>query len=65
MDGSRSAMTGLAPIRQRAWPRPMVMVVLPSPAGVGVIAETTTSLPSGRPRRAGNADSKTLALVRP
>ncbi len=65
MDGSRSAMTGLAPIRQRAWPKPMVMVVLPSPAGVGVIEETTTSLPSGRSRLAWRADSKTLAFVRP
>src|SRR5262249_21251535 len=43
----------------------MVMVVLPSPAGVGVIEETTTSLPSGRSRRAWSAGNKTLALVRP
>jgi len=43
----------------------MVMVVLPSPAGVGVIEETTTSLPSGRSRRAWRAGSKTLAFVRP
>jgi hypothetical protein len=43
----------------------MVMVVLPSPAGVGVIEETTTSLPSGRDRRVARASSSTLALVRP
>jgi hypothetical protein len=32
-----------------ASPRPTVVVVLPSPAGVGVIAVTRISLPSGRP----------------
>jgi hypothetical protein len=55
MEGSRSAITGRAPDFHSAWPRPMVMVVLPSPAGVGVIDETTTSLPSGRVRRASSA----------
>src|SRR5262245_51560244 len=65
MDGSRSAMTGLAPMGQSACPRPMVMVVLPSPAGVGVIDDTTTSLPSGCPRRLASADRSTLALSRP
>src|SRR6266542_3570687 len=65
IDGSRSAMTGRAPTRQSAWPSPMVIVVLPSPAGVGVIAETTTSLPSGRAFRAWSAGSSALALARP
>ena len=65
IDGSRSAMTGRAPIRQSACPSPMVMVVLPSPAGVGVMDDTTTSLPSGWSRRAASARSSTLALSRP
>src|SRR5256886_2497762 len=43
----------------------MAMVVLPSPAGVGVIAVTTTSLPSGPALRARRAGSSTLALSRP
>ena len=37
------------PMRLRPSPRPTVVVVLPSPAGVGVMAVTRTSLPSGRP----------------
>ena len=65
IDGSRSAITGRAPAFHSAWPSPMVMVVLPSPAGVGVIEETTTSLPSGRERRAASASRSTLALERP
>jgi len=65
MDGSRSAMTGRAPMRQSACPSPMVMVVLPSPAGVGVMDDTTTSLPSGCSRRAARAGRTTLALSRP
>src|SRR5437016_12868485 len=43
----------------------MVMVVLPSPAGVGVIAVSTTSMPSGPALRARRAGSSTLALSRP
>src|SRR6266478_6647712 len=65
IDGSRRAMTGRPPTRHSAWPSPMVMVVLPSPAGVGVIEETTTSLPSGRPARAASAATRTLALSWP
>jgi hypothetical protein len=30
------------PMWRIAWPRPMVVVVLPSPSGVGVTAVTTT-----------------------
>ena len=41
------------------------MVVLPSPGGVGVMDETTTSLPFGRARRASSARTCTLALYRP
>ncbi len=65
MDGSRSAITGRAPTRDSACPMPMVMVVLPSPAGVGVMDDTTTSLPSGRSRRAASAPTRTLALSWP
>ena len=36
------------PMRFSASPRPTVVVVLPSPAGVGVMAVTRISLPSGR-----------------
>src|SRR5262245_13603803 len=43
----------------------MVMVVLPSPGGVGVMAETTTSWPFGRVRRVSSARTRTLALYRP
>ena len=35
------------PMRFRPSPRPTVVVVLPSPAGVGLIAVTRISLPSG------------------
>ena len=34
------------PMRFRPSPRPTLVVVLPSPAGVGVMAVTRTSLPS-------------------
>src|SRR4029079_17974310 len=37
----------LRPIRFRPWARPTVVVDLPSPSGVGVIAVTTTYLPRG------------------
>ena len=48
-----------------AWPRPTVVVVLPSPAGVGLMAVTSTSLPSGFPARRAKARSLILALYRP
>ena len=38
------------PIAFSPSPRPTVVVVLPSPAGVGLIAVTRISLPSGLPR---------------
>src|SRR3546814_10550276 len=38
--GSRRQIIALRPIRARPSPRPTVVVVLPSPAGVGVIAVT-------------------------
>ena len=47
-DGSRTQMAAFLPIRFSPSPRPTVVVVLPSPAGVGVIAVTRISLPRGR-----------------
>ena len=58
--GSRSAAALVTPMRASPCTRPIVVVVLPSPAGVGVIAETSTSLP--RRGRRMNAPSETLAL---
>ena len=43
--GSRSATTGFLPRFCSASARPTVVVVLPSPAGVGLMAVTSTSLP--------------------
>jgi len=48
MDGSRSAAMVAFPNLARAWASPMETVVLPSPAGVGVMAETRISDASGR-----------------
>ncbi len=41
------------------------VVVLPSPAGVGVIAVTLISFASGRSARRSRMERSTLALVRP
>jgi len=43
----------------------MVVVVLPSPAGVGLIAVTRISLPSGRLRRESMNGAAIFALWRP
>jgi len=50
------------PIRLSASVNPTVVVVLPSPAGVGVIAETTMSLPFGRLARDLMKSIDSLAL---
>ena len=63
-DGSRSATATRRPIFASPWVRPIEIVVLPSPALVGVIAETSTSRPSGRPD-AARASSFTFALSWP
>ncbi len=47
-DGSRKHTTAFLPIRFKPSFKPTEVVVLPSPAGVGVIAVTRISLPSGR-----------------
>jgi hypothetical protein len=46
-DGSRTQTIARLPIAFNASPKPTVVVVLPSPAGVGVMAVTRMSLPSG------------------
>jgi hypothetical protein len=54
------------PIRLRPWASPTVVVDLPSPSGVGVMAVTTTYLPRGFSASSRRMASKvTLALVRP
>ena len=60
-EGSRSAAAARSPMRLRPSVRPTVTVVLPSPAGVGLIAVTKTSWPWGSRR----ASSGILALVLP
>ena len=51
------------PIAFSASPKPTVVVVLPSPAGVGEIAVTRISLPSGRDLHAGDQRVRKLRLV--
>ena len=46
-DGSRRHIIAFLPMKLSASVRPTVVVVLPSPAGVGVIAVTRISLPFG------------------
>ena len=64
-DGSRSAITVFLPMRLSASPRPIVVVVLPSPAGVGLIAVTRTSLPSGRSASESRKSRSSLAMWLP
>jgi hypothetical protein len=45
--------------------KPTEVVVLPSPAGVGVMAVTSTSLPSGRSFRDATKSWESFALVGP
>ena len=63
IDGWRSARATFCPIFFKPCDRPMETVVLPSPAGVGVIAETRMSFPRGV--LAFSASRLTLALSRP
>jgi hypothetical protein len=58
-------MVARLPIRLSAWPNPMVVVVLPSPMGVGVMAVTRMSLPSGRSSSVRSTARGTLAMYRP
>src|SRR5579859_1086800 len=65
IDGCRMAMVAVRPMCTSACPRPTVVVVLPSPSGVGVIAETTTYLALGRPASSSIASSLILATSCP
>jgi hypothetical protein len=58
-------ITAFLPIAFSPSPRPTVVVVLPSPAGVGLIAVTRISLPSGRPSRLSMKAWPTFALSWP
>ena len=58
-------MIAFLPMRLRPSPRPTVVVVLPSPAGVGLIAVTRISLPSVLPWSESMKSNETLALVLP
>src|SRR5204862_48383 len=54
------------PIRLRPWASPTVVVDLPSPSGVGLIAVTTTYLPRGFAASSRSIPARvTLALVCP
>jgi hypothetical protein len=65
-EGWRIATAALRPILSRPWARPTVVVVFPSPSGVGVIAVTTTYLPRGRSRSTRSTPaSVTFAFVGP
>ena len=64
IDGCRSARTALWPIFLSPCARPIDVVVFPSPAGVGVIAETKISFPGGF-FELSSASSRTFALSRP
>src|SRR3954453_11249788 len=53
------------PICEYTFPSPTVVVVLPSPNGVGVTAETTTYLARGRSASSSIAESLILATCSP
>ena len=61
-DGSRKATVACAPRRRSAWVRPIEVVVLPSPAVVGVIPVTSTRRPTGASRSRARAALLSLAL---
>ena len=54
---------GRLPMCFIAWPRPTVVVVLPSPSGVGVIAVTTTYFAFGRSASSSIASRRILARL--
>src|SRR5262245_19511909 len=64
-EGSRRQLMARLPIRLRPSPRPTVVVVLPSPAGVGLMAVTSMSLPSLFFCAALMKSNDTLALYGP
>jgi len=52
-------------MRDNAWPRPTVVVVFPSPNGVGVIADTTTYFAFGCDASSSMASSLIFATSYP
>ena len=65
MLGWRRLMTAFLPMCFIAIPRPTVVVVLPSPSGVGVIAVTTTYFALGRSLSSSIASRRILARSSP
>ena len=61
-DGSRIVTNAFFPIWFKASPSPTEVVVFPSPAGVGLIAVTSTSFPSGLEFSELRYSSEILAL---
>ena len=61
-EGSRRQIMAFFPIFANAWVSPMVLVVFPSPAAVGVVAVTRIRRPSGRSRRVLRKRRSILAL---
>jgi hypothetical protein len=64
-DGSRRHAAAFCPIAPKPSTSEIADVVFPSPAGVGVIEVTQTSLPSAAALRRSIADSSTLAAYGP
>ena len=64
-EGSRRQAIALRPMWFRPSTRPTVVVVLPSPAGVGLMPLTRTSLPDGRSARLAMWVGEIFALKRP
>ncbi len=64
-EGSLKAIIALCPILLIAWPIPIVVVVFPSPAGVGFIAVTRISLPSWFLQTLSHKSNDNLALYFP
>ena len=64
-DGSRMQTAAFLPMAFSPSPRPTVVVVLPSPAGVGLIAVTRISLPSALPWIDAMKSAEILALSWP
>ena len=62
IDGSRRQTMLFLPMWLSASLRPTEVVVLPSPAGVGLMPLTRISLPSGRSARPAMCCSDSLAL---
>ena len=59
------AIVAFLPMWRNAMPRPIVVVVLPSPSGVGVMAVTTTYLAFGRSCSSSMALRSILATCSP